>query len=558
MAAAGILLVPWAGQAKASTPVPLALEIDNGEGKPIDLAKGRTYYLDTLDIRAAIGAYADEGVDGLKFQGDFRNLDWRGVSKAEQEFVLLANADGTYTRRAFYRNAAWMNQNGFIMLDQVDARGRVTGEGAVLLTGDSGSRSITDAFFIRRMRAIQWTYDCPTATDCTGARSFEEEALVELRNATTLVGASQTFKLHPQTAAIRVTWSQNLLRPYFVPIRQIDKPAYAYGFQIGVQAITPARKDGTYAAGTDVSFRVTLRDGEGKALHAPGTLPSYMDTVLNEDPAGIRYYTAFFDPTTTYYRRKHRERMLMAQIIGPAQRIQPIRSILALEDFLQPGTQNPGQLPRDGVYSEVQTLPQGSDLFGGAFDPTAYGWTVPVSDIVTFHVPADAPAGTYFVTLKGRRVYMGEDIPATTNVQIQIGTPVVTQANLGVGNCQTCHTNGGELSKVLHGNTNVAACAGCHAPLSFELEGPIAVRLHFIHSRSGRLNTSVQNCSTCHTSVASIQRTSKAACLSCHTSYPAWHETQFGKIESMYVGGGAESFANCTTSCHTNHPGSRL
>ena len=47
---------------------------------------------------------------------------------------------------------------------------------------------------------------------------------------------------------------------------------------------------------------------------------------------------------------------------------------------------------------------------------------------------------------------------------------------------------GGELAKVLHGNDNRAACAGCHAPLGFELEGPIFVRTHFIHSRSDRFD----------------------------------------------------------------------
>jgi Cytochrome c3/Doubled CXXCH motif (Paired_CXXCH_1) len=158
--------------------------------------------------------------------------------------------------------------------------------------------------------------------------------------------------------------------------------------------------------------------------------------------------------------------------------------------------------------------------------------------------------------VKGRRVYLGEDVPATTTIEVQVGQTARTVAHLTTGNCQSCHNNGGELSKVLHANANRAACAGCHAPLSFELEGPIVVRTHFIHSRSDRFDAPLSNCSTCHTEQAGTQRVSKSACLSCHDSYPAWHEQQFGPIESMYVGGGAESFVSCTDSCHQTHPGS--
>jgi hypothetical protein len=111
---------------------------------------------------------------------------------------------------------------------------------------------------------------------------------------------------------------------------------------------------------------------------------------------------------------------------------------------------------------------------------------------------------------------------------------------------------------VLHGNANRGTCAGCHVPLGFELEGPIYVRTHFIHSRSRRFDAPLENCSACHLTPESIQRTSKSACLSCHKSYPSSHVEEFGPIESMYVGGGRESFQQCTDSCHRTHPKSRL
>ena len=106
-----------------------------------------------------------------------------------------------------------------------------------------------------------------------------------------------------------------------------------------------------------------------------------------------------------------------------------------------------------------------------------------------------------------------------------------------------------------------AACASCHGPLGFELEGPIYVRTHFLHARSQRVvgpGGSLDACALCHLTKQSIQRTSKSACLSCHRSYPSWHAAVFGPIQSVYVGGGKESFEQCTSVCHRTHPHSGL
>ncbi|MET0404152.1 MAG: cytochrome c3 family protein, partial [Cystobacter sp.] len=148
-------------------------------------------------------------------------------------------------------------------------------------------------------------------------------------------------------------------------------------------------------------------------------------------------------------------------------------------------------------------------------------------------------------------------------VSLQVETPRPTQAELTTGQCKTCHDEGGELSTVLHANDNRAACNGCHAPLGFELEGPVYVRVHFIHSRSGRFDDgsgqrSPQQCANCHLTPESIQRASKSACLSCHSSYSEQHVKDYGPITSMYVGGGADSFKQCNGSCHKEHQGSNL
>lgn len=550
-------LVPAAAEAAgaASEPVGIALEVENGEGVPVELIAGRTYYINQLDMRAAVASVVDSGVDDLAYEGDFADLPWYGVRMVEHEVNGLANADGTWTDRRFFRNALWMELPSFFIVQQVDRWGLpVLALPVILNAGMDNLNTSADDFFIRRFRAIQWVYDCPAFDDCTGARNFEAEALVELRN---VRGKPSTFKLHPRTAAFQIIWSLKPWAPYYVPVRQVEKPQWDYGFRIDVEPITRPRANGTYAPGDEITFRITLRDGKGNRLHPVGELPTFADASFGNSPAGIRYYGAFFDPTATYWRRKHRERMLMAQIIGPAQHIQPLRTVAALEQFLVPGSQVVATPERDGAFSEFAIIPEAEKVFGGAFEPDLAGWFEPVSDEFTFHIPENAAPGTYLVTVKGRRFYMGEDLPHSVTIEIQVGQTKRTVPHLTTGNCQNCHNNGGEFSKILHANDNLAACNGCHVPLAFELEGPIFVRTHFIHSRSDRVdNARLKRCTTCHLEQETTQRVSKAACLSCHKSYPSWHEEQFGHLHSMYVGGGAESFVTCTDSCHRNHPGS--
>jgi hypothetical protein len=438
----------------------------------------------------------------------------------------------------------------------VDASGHPTSETLLVRAGQDDKRNNSDSFFVRRLRAIQWTNDCPSPQSCAGARNYQEEALVELRDAMNL---QKTFRMDPRTTALRVNWSLRPGTDYAVPVTQVATPPYDYNFRMDLTPLTPPGPGGFYAPGTELTIRATLRDGSGVRLHPEGALPSYLDVNFGPNPAGIYYYRAFFDPSATYYRRKHRERNMAAQIVGPVQDEQPIRTVAPLEQFLAPGdTQILGLPARDGWFAEGRIFPPANQLFGGAFDPSHTVWGLPGADTFTYHLPPDAKPGTYLVSIKSRRVYLGQDIPVTKTIKIQVGQVAETFANLNTGNCATCHNGGGAFANVLHGNDNRAACAGCHVPLGFELEGPIPVRVHFIHSRSNRFEAPLARCATCHLTATSIQRTSKAACLSCHKSYPSSHVQQFGPIQSMYVGGSTDSFGQCTSTCHKSHPESGL
>jgi hypothetical protein len=538
--------------APASQPVGLALEVDNGVAVPLRVKAGQRFFLNQLDLRAAISTSVDQGVNGLRSQGDFNSLAWQGVKLEDNDPLLSGNPDGTFTRRRFYRSAQWMEQPSVFILQPVDAAGRPTGRALPFHIGSGDQRKSNDDFFVRRLRGIQWTHDCGPK-DCAGASRFTEEALVEVRNARS---GHETFTLSPDTRALHLSWSARGAAPYVIPVEQVENPTWSYGFAIDIKPLTAPRADGTYAPGSSVTFQMTLKDGAGKPLHPAGSLPTYFDFLSGQIQSGIQYYRGFSDPAATYYRRKHRERNFSVSFVGPAQRIQPIRSIVEMESFLGPEDVITIATPeRDGLYAQATLVPPANDLFGGAFDPTHAGWAAPVSDTWTNTIPANAEPGTYLVTVKARRVYLGEDVPASQTLKIQVGTPEHTQATLTTGKCATCHNQGGELGKVLHANDDRSTCTTCHAPLSFELEGPVAVRTHFVHSR-GRFDAPLEKCSSCHLAQESTQRTSKAACLSCHKSYPDSHVEKFGPIQNMYVGGGRESFQQCTGSCHKTHPGS--
>lgn len=542
------------GPTTVDTPIGLAVRIEEGVGVPVKVRAGQTFYINQIDLRASLQASIDEGVLGLMRSGDFSTLSWAGLRQADESALETPNPDGTFTNRRFYRSALWMHRSSTFTFVQVDDRG-VPLARTTVSAGPDGRPTPGDGFFVRRMRAIQWTFDCASRSDCSGARSFQEEALVELRNSTQ---PELTFKLRPATTALRVLWSENPGKVYTIPIEQVSAPAFDYGFSIDLIPVTPPRADGTYAPGSDITLRVQLRDGAGTPLHPADALPSYNSVIQGLDGSGIQYYRGLFEPFATYYRRKHLERQLLNQIIGPAQKVGPLHSVFDLATDLDgEGVLHVATPDRDGFLGLGYGLPSFLVLFGGLADPSL--WDLPASPYITYHIPDNAEAGTYLITQKGRRAYLGQDIPASKTLEIQVGSRTRTEVSLNTGGCQACHNDTSSLKVVLHGNDNRGACTACHAPLNFELEGPVYVRTHFIHSRSRRFPAPLTRCASCHLNAGSIQRTSKSACLSCHKSYPAWHAQRFGPIDHMYVGTAtANSFQQCTSSCHRAHPGSGL
>jgi hypothetical protein len=546
--------LPPPGPTTIHTPVGLALTIEDGAGTPLRVRKNQTFYINQLDLRAHLDTNVDQGVRGLSQSGDFAGLDWRGTTLVDQSFVELPNANGTFTRRRMYRESRWMDLPSFFIIEQFDAQGHRRGFPVVVDTGLANIRTGFDSFFARRLRGIQWTNDCASKTDCSTATSFMEEALVELRYAG---GPRPSFQFNSATTELRVTWTANRFRRYTIPVTQVESPEFDYGFGIDLDVTTPPQPNGTYAPGQTLNVRFTLRDGSGNRLHAEGTMPTLVDYLTGNNPAGIDYWN-FSELVMTYYRRKHKERQMVVAINGPVQDSGPVRD--TLDFFGQIFTTPDGALvtannAANGLYAQAAAVPAWKVLAG--IEPA----TSPVSDTVTFTLPADAKPGTYKIAMKARRTYLGEEIPRAEVISIQVGTTQPTHKTFNTGGCVNCHNGSSDLTRMSHAFSvdQRDVCTTCHVPLPFEPEGTVYIRTHFIHSRSGRLNESPSECGMCHVDRASIQRTSKSACMSCHKSYPASHVAQFGPVVDMYIGGTIDdSFQQCTSACHTNHPDSDL
>ena len=286
-------------------------------------------------------------------------------------------------------------------------------------------------------------------------------------------------------------------------------------------------------------------------------LPTFLDYLGGNTPSGIQYWDVR-ERTLTYYRRKHKEKQMLIAINGPMQNTGTIHDTI---DFIggiitsTDGAVITATPAEQGFYGAAAAVPDWATLIG--LQPI----DSPVDNTVQFRIPADAGAGTYKLLMKARRSYLGEDIPATKVISIQVGSPTPTQRTLDTGPCTSCHSGGSDLSRVGHAipANQRDTCTTCHGPLIFEPETPVYVRTHFIHSRTNRLDAPLIKCSNCHLTAAGLQRTSKSACLSCHRSYPADHVALFGPVVDMYIGGTLDdSFQQCATVCHLTHPASGL
>jgi hypothetical protein len=348
---------------------------------------------------------------------------------------------------------------------------------------------------VRRFVARQLAFGCASVGDCTGATSFSAEALVQLRDA--FDPEAQAHEIPAGARELHLSWDRLPAHTYSVEVER-EAPADAdfdYGFHVALERVSAPANGAFFVPGETVSFRVDFEDGEGHRLSPPGSLPTYADFVAGNVESGLRYLDQSIQ-TRLYYSLKHRESNMLFVLSGPTNKLRTPQTVVDPSGFFAP------QVPFatravDGFTAVAQTVPPVAVVFGGLTDPSV--WSSPVSDVLTFTIPADAEAGTYVAAIKARRDFAGEALNRGATLDIQVGQILPTTFTPKT-QCGSCHkaSDRTDFATVLHGIDDKRACFGCHASLGIEFDNALDIRVHTIHDRSNRFEADIHDCALCH------------------------------------------------------------
>jgi len=496
LAAAGIASLGTsevrADDTQGAAPVGLCLFFRDGAAPAVRPVGASPRYLQELDIVATVTTPTDQGVAPLATGGDLAGLDWRGIAFVEEDWRPAA--DGTFTRQRFYRGARWMNEPSQIVLTATAATGAPLGAPIVADAGADNRHGPEGDFFVRRFVARQITTGCAAVGDCSGAHVFTAQGLAQLREA--LHAARRARPIPASAARLTLFWSADPHRRRSVDLTTTSPPAFGVGFDIDIQPLAAPANGSFYVPGESASFRLTFRDGLGRRLHPEGQLPTYADFLAGDVPSGLRYFDIALNPTL-YYALKKRESNLIVSFSGPTDRLRVPKGTVPPGDFFA-AQATAASVVLDGFTALAVGVPPFGVTFGGLADPTI--WQTPVSDVVTFAIPADAQPGTYVVAVKARRDFGGQALNRARTLSVQVGTSAPTVFSPATGPCTTCHQGPSALGNILHGVDDRRACFSCHVSLFNEPDNALDIRVHFVHSRSRRFPGDVNDCALCHTS----------------------------------------------------------
>lgn len=478
------------GQALEDGPAPvgLSLRFANGQAAPLQLLGQAPRYLQEIDISESVTSFTDEGITPLIENSAVSALDWSGVAQVEE--IWVPSLDGTFTRERYFRGARWMEAPSQLRVVAVDDAGQELGAPLIAHAGRDDRSSPGDDGFVRRFVARQSAFGCASPGDCSAA-VFVSEALIQLRDA--LEPTADARSIPDGASALRLTWSQLEAASFEVALAPATA-ALSYGFDVALEPLGSPANGQYYVPGETVSFRVTFRDGDGNRLHPQGQLPSYGEFVSGQVESGLRYLD-LQTQTRLYYALKHRESNLLAVLSGPTDKLKTPTGVVDPTLFFGP------QVPFattavDGFTAVGQTVPPAGIIFGGFAVPAL--WSLPVSDVVSFVIPADAEAGTYVASIKARRDYAGEALNRGTTVDVQVGSAEPTSFTAQTA-CTSCHAEERtSFDAVLHGLDDRRSCFGCHASLGIEIDNALDIRVHTIHDRSNRFEADLMQCSNCH------------------------------------------------------------
>ena len=249
--------------ADARAPVGLALEIDNGVGQPLQIQQGQRFYLNQIDMRASVDTTQDDRRRHPRAHGRLRGLcrgrarvsPTRSSSCSPTRMGRSRGGASIATPRGWTRAAPSRSSSG--TSTGTDSRRRSSSTPAGRTAVGRTTTSSCDAFARSSGRSTAGRRRTAPGRSGSPRRPSSSSA--------TRMHPDRTFVIDPRATHLAVTWSLNPDRVYTIPVTHDADPPFAYGFSIDLDPVTPPRADGTYAPGSDVTFRITLRDGAGNA-----------------------------------------------------------------------------------------------------------------------------------------------------------------------------------------------------------------------------------------------------------------------------------------------------
>lgn len=471
----------------------LSLFFANGALPPKLILGDNERFVQEIDLSESVPSATDQGIAPLLTSTRTAALNWTGVQQVEE--IWVPAFDGTFTRERYYRGARWMEQPSTFRLRALGEDGDPLGAPWVVRAGRDDRRRPGDDAFVRRFVARQSAFGCASVGDCSGATNFVAQALVQLRDALDPEAAARPVPA--ATKELRLVWNRLPEQEYVVQVERASAEAseFDYGFHVAIAATSSPANGVFYEPGETISFRMVFEDGQGHRLNPPGELPTYADYLNGQVESGLRYLDQSIQ-TRLYYALKHRESNLLFVLSGPTNRLKTPQTVVDPTLFFLP------QVPFatravDGFSAVAQTVPPVAVVFGGAVNPAV--WQTPVSDQVTFTIPADAESGTYIAAVKARRDFAGEALNRGATLAFQVGQVQPTQFTPQT-HCGSCHNQQDrtDFATILHGVGDRRACFGCHSSLGIEFDNALDIRVHTIHDRSNRFDADIHDCSLCH------------------------------------------------------------
>lgn len=501
--------------ALAHEPVGLGIYVSNGvysKGLDGDQAPGQFHVLDDgapryiaeFDVATKLPTTPAAGIAPLKTTGSFAGLDWTGAHQ------VPCHPDGTYDDWRYeidnfhwmhstcYKGARWMKEYAFLTAVPLDAAGNLVG---LPLFGSAGLNLVflDDTWWERRFVSRVVTHNCQANGDCSNVDAYSyAEALLQVRG-----------NQHPELAspipagaaslALYALSGTRLVKLATIPVYHDPVPpagSYSYGLKTTLERVTPYPAAGYFSPGDNISFQVKYTDAAGTRFFPTGTLPSYGDALF-DDPsaAGLRYLTYVDDPVL-YWAHKNTQSDMTFTMAGPLDKMNTVGTtpLTIAEAGLQ---QIPEATPAvDGYSAFVQIFPPTSLVFpclfslGGTLAPECF---VPVTDVLTMTVPADAQPGTWTTQIKARRVWEGEPLQAGSSVRFQVGQRRVTAYTPKMHGCAKCHNGLKSIAIMGHGfpavDSELPECLSCHTKgydAWFENDAGFDKRMSYVHLLSTR------------------------------------------------------------------------